>query len=336
MTSNVQPLIPPRRTAADGAAAWSLPSALSAMSSTVPRELVHRAAFAEVFITGWRRAGDAEFTVGAQWPRSHVLFAPPGAAHYDPLMVAETIRQGGMVIAHGEFGIPFGHPFLLTEIGHASTEHGLTVRDKPRELTIGFVCSDIRRKGQKVSGFRVDVVLRGDGEPMATGHAAFTSVTPRVYERLRGDRKFVSQDEGSLPVPISPASVGRCHPMEVVLAQTGGGGEWELRADTRHPTLFDHPVDHIPGMVLLEAARQAVSARANPAGFRVTSMDSVFHRYAEFGSPCLIAAEGLDDDRRAGGEERAGGGGGPECVRVTARQDDELVFVSTLRGSATS
>ncbi|MFI6341435.1 ScbA/BarX family gamma-butyrolactone biosynthesis protein [Streptomyces sp. NPDC050535] len=35
---------------------------------------------------------------------------------------------------------------------------------------------------------------------------------------------------------------------------------WLLRLNTSHPTLFDHPQDHVPGMLLLEAARQATHA----------------------------------------------------------------------------
>ncbi|WP_260845011.1 AfsA-related hotdog domain-containing protein [Streptomyces sp. SLBN-31] len=49
-------------------------------------------------------------------------------------------------------------------------------------------------------------------------------------------------------------------PTDVVLSPLGQPHRWQLRVDTRHPVLFDHIVDHVPGMLLIEAARQAATA----------------------------------------------------------------------------
>ena len=46
------------------------------LTSIVPRQYVHRAAVSEVLLTGWRPgAAPQTFTVDAQWPRGHSLFA---------------------------------------------------------------------------------------------------------------------------------------------------------------------------------------------------------------------------------------------------------------------
>jgi hypothetical protein len=58
-------------------------------------------------------------------------------------------------------------------------------------------------------------------------------------------------------------------------------------ADTSHPAYFDHPQDHLPGMVLLEAYRQvALLAVADacawaPESLMVVACDARFSRYAE-------------------------------------------------------
>ncbi|MDO0939458.1 AfsA-related hotdog domain-containing protein [Streptomyces sp. DG2A-72] len=107
--------------------------------------------------------------------------------------------------------------------------------------------------------------------------------------------------------------------MDVVLSPIGQPNSWQLRVDTRHPVLFDHPTDHVPGMVLLEAARQATAATA---GRPVIPLDitSEFKRYAELHTPCLIEARpapGTDTDR-------------PQSVLVTGHQEGQLVFRSTV------
>jgi hypothetical protein len=81
--------------------------------------------------------------------------------------------------------------------------------------------------------------------------------------------------------------------------------------------MFDHPVDHVPGMVLIEAACQAASARVYPREYRALSVTSEFYRYAEFGSPCVITLQDDPDDAAA--------------VRVTGTQEGEPVYEATLR-----
>ncbi|WP_142212826.1 AfsA-related hotdog domain-containing protein [Streptomyces sp. SLBN-118] len=58
-----------------------------------------------------------------------------------------------------------------------------------------------------------------------------------------------------LPPPACLTPFGRDRFEDVVLAATDRPDRWQLRVDTTHPILFDHLVDHAPGMLLLEPAR---------------------------------------------------------------------------------
>ncbi|MFF8732844.1 AfsA-related hotdog domain-containing protein [Streptomyces sp. NPDC015171] len=49
-----------------------------------------------------------------------------------------------------------------------------------------------------------------------------------------------------------------------MLAATERAGRWQLRIEQDHPVLFGHPVDHAPGMLLLEALRQAAHGSPCP------------------------------------------------------------------------
>ncbi|MFJ6781941.1 ScbA/BarX family gamma-butyrolactone biosynthesis protein [Streptomyces yangpuensis] len=291
------------------------------LTATVPKELVHRAAVAEVMLTDWQRLDDTHFKVSAQWPRGHSFFTPIGGEHHDPLIAAETMRQIGPLLGHAEFGVPLGHQFVLWDLDIAVAPPNMRVGSAPAALDIEVTCTEIKQRGRHLSGLRILTVFRRDGQIAATGTGSFSCLAPGVYQRIRGEHARIG-DRTPLPLtaPALPQSVGRTSPMDVVLSPIGEPARWQLRADTRHPVLFDHAVDHIPGMVLLEAARQATAAVLGRSTYIPHSISSEFHRYAELDSPCFIEARRLPRV----------GCAGQDSVLVTGHQDDALVFSSTV------
>lgn len=91
--------------------------------------------------------------------------------------------------------------------------------------------------------------------------------------------------------PVDPHRVDRTSPDDVVLSPVAGGrpGRWMLRVDPAHPVLFDHAVDHAPGMLLLEAARQAAHAVGGGSS-TVFGMRTHFARYVELDAPAVVVA----------------------------------------------
>ncbi|MFF2060660.1 ScbA/BarX family gamma-butyrolactone biosynthesis protein [Streptomyces sp. NPDC058200] len=286
------------------------------LTTTVPKEFVHRAAVAEVLLTGWRRTDDTRFAVTAQWPRLHSFFTPVRGSH-DPLLTAETIRQVGSLLAHAEFGTPLGHHFLMRDLSFTVEPRHLAIGGVPAGLELDVTCSQIRRRGSELAGLRYEAVVHRDGQIVATGGASYVCATPAVYRRLRGERASRSdvQPPPPLAAPVPPQSVGRSTPFDVVLSPTGDAQTWQLRVDTGHPILFDHPVDHIPGMVLLEAARQAATSVLRTDACVPTSFTGEFPRFAELDLPCRIELQHLPGDFA-----------GLSSVRVTGHQEGEPVF----------
>ncbi|KOV58512.1 ScbA/BarX family gamma-butyrolactone biosynthesis protein [Streptomyces sp. MMG1121] len=287
------------------------------LTTTVPKEFVHRASIAEVVLTDWERVDEQHFTVSAQWPRLHSFFASLDGYH-DPLLIAETIRQAGLLVAHTEFGVPLGHNFLMWDLSVDLDAEQLRIGAAPATVVIEIACTDIKRRGKNLAGLHFDAVIHRDGQPAGTGGATFTCASPAVYERLRGQRLGSEAVAIPLTSPIAPQHVGRLSPTSVVLSPVPAPDCWQLRVDTRHPVLFDHPVDHVPGMVLLEAARQATIAFLGRDCLPV-GITSEFTRYAELDAPCMIEACSLPPCAD-----------GREHVLVTGRQDGTVVFTSTV------
>ncbi|MGW2717348.1 ScbA/BarX family gamma-butyrolactone biosynthesis protein [Streptomyces sp. NPDC001492] len=258
-----------------------------ALTATVPRQLVHRAAVAETFLTDWERSGPDRFTLFAQWPRAHQLHVSPDRSAYEPLLVAETVRQCGALLAHAEYDAPFDHCFVLQELHLTTHPEHLAVAAAPAEPALDVTVSDVRHRAGRPTALRYDTVVRLGGERVATAHIAVSWTSESVYRRLRGGRTPATVTALPLPPALPAAAVDRALPADVVLAPPDRPGRWQLRVDTAHPVFFDHPLDHVPGMLLLEAARQAARVRAvGPAGggsFRAT-----FHQYAELDRPTWI------------------------------------------------
>ncbi|MFF5707106.1 ScbA/BarX family gamma-butyrolactone biosynthesis protein [Streptomyces sp. NPDC012794] len=297
-------------------------------TATVPKELVHRTSAAEVFLTDWQRLDDTRFSVTAQWPRSHSFYAHVAGDHHDPLICVETIRQVGILLGHAEFGLPLGHQYLLWDLGITvhQPEH-LKVQQAPTSLDIDVTFTEIKRRAGKLSKITYEAVVRRDGHVVATGRVSSTCTSPAVYERLRPPHTRQA-DHRPLPLtaPVAPQSVGRLSPTDVVLSPSAEPNRWQLRVDTLHPILFDHPLDHVPGMLLVEAARQAAAATLGRSSFLPLGIHSDFKRYVEFDMPCMIEAHRVYDDAT----------GAKDAVLVTGHQDGELVFSSIVTADSYS
>ncbi|MFF2040744.1 ScbA/BarX family gamma-butyrolactone biosynthesis protein [Kitasatospora sp. NPDC058170] len=297
---------------------------------TITQELVHKLDPEEVFLTNWRRTGPDSFTVAARWPADQPFYRAADG-EYEPLLVTETVRQLFPLLCHVGYGTPFGHHLVWEGYRYELAPHALSGRDGPAMLELRVVCSDIVHRRSQLAALTMDVDVLRDGMPVATAHSRFTVQAPAVYSRLRGANADSAGAMAAAPpaaAPISARYSGRPDPADVVLAQSPAPGisisefpeefhgtrpdGWWLRVDTAHRKYFDHPVDHAPGMLLLEAARQAAQAVLHPRPVLPVTMEAAFHRYVELDAPCRIEARVLPD--------------GP--VRVTAEQHGQLCFTA--------
>ncbi|MET9290708.1 ScbA/BarX family gamma-butyrolactone biosynthesis protein [Streptomyces sp. NPDC003077] len=296
-----------------------------ALTTTVAKEYVHRAALSEVFLTGWYRTGDDEFVVTAQWPRSHSFYATEHGLH-DPLLLCETVRQTFPLLSHAAYDVPFGHQLSWSHFRYSVSPQAMRVANTPAEIELHVRCSDIRYRRDVLASMSMRIEAVRNGSQLAVADTHFGCHTPKVYERLRaGGRGNVAQMFASAPAPTAPVPhslVGRDRHKDVVLTPTQDEHRWQLRVDPTHPVLFDHPVDHVPGMLLLESVRQAAHALTPTTGLAIpTAMDVTFNRYVEFDAPCWIEAEPAPPSPE--------GDDSPRSVRINAVQSGTSAFTAT-------
>ena len=301
-------------------------SALPRLTTTVPKEYVHRASLAEVFLTGCAVDERENFSLTGQWPRAHTLFTSADGSSHDPLQVAETFRQAGMFLAHAELGVPLGHRFVMWDLSYTTYLEHMGIALTPTDFRLDARCTEITWRRGAAGWLRLELSIHRDGALVAHGAGSFSTIPQGVYNRLRANRTpwsgaalAIAQSRS----PLAPSAVGRAFTRDVVLSATQTPDRWLLTPDFTHPIFFDHADDHLPGMVLLEGARQAACAALAPHHMKPTSASTQFFRYAELDRPCWVEVTRVAPENA-----------GMVTVEVTGRQDGETVFVSTLTGPA--
>ncbi|WP_374202206.1 ScbA/BarX family gamma-butyrolactone biosynthesis protein [Arthrobacter sp. AK01] len=261
--------------------------------STVSRELVHRRSVSEVFPTAITKASETEFTVCAQWPRWHVFYAPPNSS-FDSALVVETLRQLTVLIAHTYLRVPLGSPFLMPQIGVVMEANCSRDASRPVEVTAKVQVTNQRTSRHGVATFGTAAVFVVDGQEIARGDATARIVDPAIYSRLRN--AHVPSSTAGLVQPASAGDVGHLSDWNVVVGRPTEQRRWPLRVDTTNPILFDHPLDHIPGVLLIEAVRQALRLEFEDPGLDFAAFESQFLAVAELGAEHDVVLESLTDD----------------------------------------
>ncbi|WFE96734.1 ScbA/BarX family gamma-butyrolactone biosynthesis protein [Micromonospora sp. WMMD987] len=276
----------------------SRPAALATLRrrhrlSGLPSTAVHKRRAEAVLLRGRSRPlGPDQYLVPASWPADHPLYHPDRYGQIDPLLVAETVRQTGILIAHERLGVPHDHMFVLGSL-RVKVRHD--ARTTGGRLPVEVV-AECRHDGRDPGRTRTVMTARFQvaGQALAQARVAWHTMDAARYQDVRwpaGSAVTGRDDPAPWAVPAGrlPASrVGRRRPRDVVLAGTESG-PWLLHPDPAHPVLFDHPSDHVPGMVLLEGVRQAFAAsQDDDPGRAATIVEARFRRFAELDAPVLI------------------------------------------------
>jgi hypothetical protein len=246
-------------------------------TTTVDRHLAHKRTTEHVFITDVTRDGDVLAALGGL-PTMHRFFNDCAAPGHDALLLAEFIRQGVEVIAHALLGVPLTSQFVLraVELELAGPQAGGS-GDRGAPAVITLLDGQVRRNRRGIAYAASGPVYCFIGGRVAARLGGTVAFMDRdAYDGLRSARGASRPGEpGGSVAPCAPGAVGRQFRENVFIgAPEGPPREARCLVVPRpHPAYFDRPLDHYPGMMIAEAARQlAASSIAADAGIPVTSV----------------------------------------------------------------
>lgn len=281
------------------------PSVTLQVERTVEPSSIHRRHAATVFLTDVQPDGTGGFLAGALLPDKHDYYAAhtaPANRRLDPMLLFEACRQAHNYLAHTYFNVESDAAFILNDCSLKVTPDAYTLlpASGPGLLTMTLPEPPPQRTGRRTRGLAPAFTLAIGGTPIGQASMTVAYASARAYPTLRtrhrGSPTITSAD---LPPTdragaAAPEVVGRTEGADVLLADVEGASA-RLLVPAEHLGLFDHPLDHIPGTLLVEAARQlAVAISPHPRTAVMTAMTATFHTYAELDAPVELTATALN------------------------------------------
>jgi hypothetical protein len=145
----------------------------------------------------------------------------------------------------------------------------------PIEAVLDVTITDIVRQLSQIRSLRFEGSWNIDGREIAHAEARMRCVPPGAFRALRRGR----------PRPTSPVTAPTRALSQDSVGRTLVG--W----DPFDPMIFDHPLDHVPGMVMIDAGLEAAEA------FRAFGIE--FFSFAEFSEPIYLQRERTDGPHRS-------------------------------------
>jgi hypothetical protein len=227
---------------------------------------VHKRIDANVFIGEPARIGNDDFSTESFFPTRHEFYndCPSGLSASGYLI--EVARQVNLAISHRFYDVPLSAGFLVTSIDWRFTDDApFVVSDLSTFTMLTHVEHVTLRKGVVCKVETRTRFLQNEREFLAGGAAFLVSSRSLTTETACSNLELPAS--GRAAATPSEAQVGNARN---VLIETPDevdrkAGRIPMLVDPKHAFFFEHENGHVPGMMLLEAGKQAAVYAANAA-----------------------------------------------------------------------
>lgn len=271
----------------------------------IPPELVHKRAASEVLVKGVVARADG-WILRTVLPLDHNFHSDAvgrQSAYHDPLFVLEALRQGCIAGAHLFYAVPLDFHYTVRFYEFAVVDW--TALESVGESAEFEFHTVIRREYRpaaeaQVTGVDITAIARRNGITAMELAGGFGWMATDQWQSMRTGSTW---RPGRQPDAADPLSAGRTRSENVVIGSpVQGPGERSVCApivvDTGNPTFFDHPLDHLPGGLIMEAYRQLALAIQGPRSLTVVGPSRLrcdFHSFAELDPGCIAELAATDE-----------------------------------------
>jgi hypothetical protein len=287
-----------------------------------------------VLLTEIRGCGEGHFLCAGRIPTAHRFFNDAGRTpHKDILFYTELGRQASLAISHTFLGISREEVFIFEQSQAWMKEAALS---PSRHSASDSVVTEIRvretqrRKNNAVNRVVADQIMSIGDDEVFVGVGAWTLQPAALFHRLRRMSKAsASPAAGASVLPRQHVLRGN----DVILEPRSNADQTafvtSLIVDETHPYFFDHPCDHVPGMLLLEGCTQLAMAAVSKTTsipqrhLAISACDVNFRQFVECDAPVTITAQ---VDRCGNGTNSPG----PHVINISISQQNTLSGTATL------
>ncbi len=260
----------------------------------VPKSLVHKRRETNVLVTDVRQFGPDTFLCGGVVPRGHTFLDEEGREPTrDILFYTEMGRQASIAVSHRFFSVPMDHCFIM---GGSAIELLGQCRGEENEVAADRIAIEIRirqkqlRKGTLTTA-QAEYALFSERSQVIRGTGSWNLQARSLFERVRRSALAnLPAGEELMTFPrVEPAALGRRDAGNVVISYPerlrGEHFSARLQVDLKHPFFFDHPLDHVPGILVFEGCSQLAMlsiARATRSRVKDLVLDACEIRFDQF------------------------------------------------------
>lgn len=249
----------------------------------VHRSLVHKKASEQVILRRVRRRSEDVLEFQVSGIRGQML-----SMLTDASFVAEALRQSTIASAHLLHSTAKDWAFIMDRMVFDLDVH--SIRSHPPD-TLRIRARDVTKRAGALSSLTSEMTLLSGRTRVASGEGYLRVIAANVYARLRSNA--TRRDS-------APASHRKAEPIVLtpVAADASERSRWSVDVDDSDPLFFDHAVDHLPGMVIFEAACIGAAEASVVPNPRIQHFDGRFYRYVELDErlELVIATKEVDGE----------------------------------------
>ena len=300
--------------------------------------LVHKRFPENVLLTGIRALADDHFICTGRVPTAHPVFNDGNRTpHQDVLFYTEAGRQVSLAVTHTFLNVSLEDVFIFEGSQGAVTP---AIWRSPLEPAPDSVVIDIkiretvRRRNNSVTRVVAEYCMSVGNEHVFGGTGAWSIQSAALFKRLRRTSADAA-DAADLPQTHGDEHAGLRHPYppNVVISapeytHDRSAVSASLIVDRTHPYFFDHPCDHVPGMLLLEGCAQlslgafAQTGLAPSRRAAIIAYDIDFTQFVECSLPTLLTARVSADQ---------GGGSAALGMEIVVSQRDMVAGTARMQ-----
>ncbi|WP_167610502.1 HAD-IA family hydrolase [Cedecea colo] len=273
---------------------------------SLDRRYVHRQAINEVFITDSQQVDSNHFIFSAMLPKSHMYFndlpeLTDGHRCYDAMLLLEVFRQISIYVTHKYYDVPLSAKFIFNNAEFKILNYPLLeVMQKPLQPVIKVTITNRKYRKKILAGYTLEMTLLINNAACAQKKMGIGWMDDTVWKKIRAKNESQPSLNYNDIKPADCASVGRIFPRNVVIGDARAKDNIfsaTLIVDQSYSSIFDHPLDHIPGMFIIEACRQTAllavrACKALPANqLLLYNCNMSFQQFCELSSPakCIVS-----------------------------------------------
>jgi 2-oxo-3-(phosphooxy)propyl 3-oxoalkanoate synthase len=221
------------------------------------RRLAHKRFPENVLLTEIRACAEDHFVCIGRIPTDHRFFNDQGRTpREDILFYTEVGRQASLAVTHAFLNVSLDDVFIFERSQAAITPAiwNAALLSGSDSVVIEIKIKETVRRKNTVTRVVAEHFMSVAGEHVFRGTGTWSVQSAALFKRLRRTAHDTRSTEDA-PDPL------RTYPSNIVISapeykQDETALEASLIVDGTHPYFFDHPCDHVPGMLLLEGCAQ--------------------------------------------------------------------------------